>query len=158
MPSGSRGMDHEDVTVAPISECRDPGALPPIDGILRIRYIACVAYGVECTDEFTGWWDGLTEGEQIAVAKVVGVLVEHGPDLKRPYVGKIEGSKRLPNLKELIVQYAAILIECSSYLTSADSEFSCSERRKPAAGKLRTPGTRRELPKWNLFTKRISRN
>jgi hypothetical protein len=60
---------------------------------------------VERTDEFTGWWEGLTEGEQIAVAKVVGVLVEYGPDLKRPYVGKIAGSKRIPNLKELIIQH-----------------------------------------------------
>lgn len=76
-----------------------------VDNTLRIRYIARVAYEVERTDEFTEWWDGLTEGEQIAVAKVVGVLAEHGPDLKRPYAGKIEGSKKIPNLKELIVQY-----------------------------------------------------
>jgi hypothetical protein len=64
-----------------------------------------VAYEVERTDEFTEWWDGLTEGEQIAVAKVVGVLSERGPDLKRPYAGKIEGSKKIPNLKESIIQY-----------------------------------------------------
>jgi hypothetical protein len=71
----------------------------------HLRYIASVGYEIERTDEFTDWWNGLTEGEQIAVAKVVGVLEEKGPDLKRPYVGKIEGSKRIPNLKELIVQY-----------------------------------------------------
>lgn len=64
-----------------------------------------MAYDVEQTDEFTEWWNGLTEGEQIAVAKVVGALEEKGPDLKRPYVGKIEGSKKIPNLKELIIQY-----------------------------------------------------
>lgn len=64
-----------------------------------------MAYEVERTDEFTAWWNDLTEGEQIAVAKVVGALEEKGPDLKRPYVGKIEGSKKIPNLKELIIQY-----------------------------------------------------
>jgi hypothetical protein len=26
--------------------------------------------------------------------------------VKRPYVGKIEGSKKMPNLKELIIQFA----------------------------------------------------
>jgi hypothetical protein len=65
-----------------------------------------VAYEIERTDEFTEWWNALTEKEQMAIAKVVGVLAEKGPDLKRPYVGKIEGSKKMPNLKELIIQFA----------------------------------------------------
>ncbi|HEY1924897.1 MAG TPA: type II toxin-antitoxin system RelE/ParE family toxin [Candidatus Acidoferrum sp.] len=65
-----------------------------------------MAYEIERTDEFTEWWNALTEKEQIAIAKVVGVLAEKGPDLKRPYVGKIEGSKKMPNLKELIIQFA----------------------------------------------------
>jgi len=64
-----------------------------------------VAYEVERTDEFTLWWDSLNDGEQIAIAKVVGALEEIGPDLRRPYVGAIRGSK-IRNLKELIVQYA----------------------------------------------------
>lgn len=65
-----------------------------------------MAYDIERTDEFTRWWDELGEKEQIEVAKVVGVLAEKGPDLKRPYAGKIEGSKKIPNLKELIIQVA----------------------------------------------------
>jgi hypothetical protein len=65
-----------------------------------------VAYEIERTEEFTRWWDNLTEKEQIAVAKIVGVLAEKGPNLKRPYVGKVEGSKKIPNLKELIIQLA----------------------------------------------------
>jgi hypothetical protein len=65
-----------------------------------------VAYEIERTDEFTDWWDDLSEKEQIAVAKIVGVLAEKGPNLKRPYVGKIGGSKKIPNLKELIIQFA----------------------------------------------------
>lgn len=43
---------------------------------------------------------------QKEVAKIVGALAEKGPDLKRPYAGKIEGSKKIPNLKELIIQVA----------------------------------------------------
>jgi len=65
-----------------------------------------VAYEIERTDEFTEWWNGLSQKEQIEVAKIVGALAEKGPDLKRPYVGKIEGSKKIPNLKELIIQFA----------------------------------------------------
>ena len=65
-----------------------------------------MAYEIERTDEFTEWWEGLSQKEQIEVAKIVGVLGEKGPNLKRPYVGKIEGSKKIPNLKELIIQFA----------------------------------------------------
>jgi hypothetical protein len=65
-----------------------------------------VVYEIERTEEFTAWWNNLTEKEQIAVAKIVGVLAEKGPNLKRPYVGKVEGSKKIPNLKELIIQFA----------------------------------------------------
>jgi hypothetical protein len=65
-----------------------------------------VAYEIERTDEFTAWWDGLSDKQQIEVAKIVGVLAERGPNLKRPYVGKIDGSKKIPNLKELIIQFA----------------------------------------------------
>lgn len=64
-----------------------------------------MAYDIERTDEFTAWWDSLTEAEQIEVARVIGALAEKGPDLRRPYVGKLEGSKKIPNLKELVVQY-----------------------------------------------------
>ena len=65
-----------------------------------------MAYEIERTDEFTAWWDGLSNKQQIEVAKIVGVLAEKGPNLKRPYVGKIDGSKKIPNLKELIIQFA----------------------------------------------------
>lgn len=34
---------------------------------------------------------------------IVGVLAEHGPNLRRPYVGAIEDSQ-YANLKELVVQ------------------------------------------------------
>jgi hypothetical protein len=64
-----------------------------------------VAYEIEATDEFIEWWDCLSQKEQVEVAKIVGVLAEKGPNLRRPYAGKIEGSKKIPNLKELIIQF-----------------------------------------------------
>jgi hypothetical protein len=63
-----------------------------------------VAWEVERTDEFTEWWDSLSEDEQVSVSATVAVLSEKGPSLKRPYVGRLEHSK-LPNLKELIIQH-----------------------------------------------------
>jgi hypothetical protein len=64
-----------------------------------------MAYRVEATDEFTDWFGGLTEAEQVSVAAIVAVLEEYGPALKRPYVGKIEKSA-IANLKELRIQHA----------------------------------------------------
>jgi hypothetical protein len=62
-------------------------------------------YGVEYTDEFEGWWNGLSAEEQEDISAVVGLLEEKGPSLRRPHVGSI-ASSRHPNMKELIVQHA----------------------------------------------------
>ena len=67
-----------------------------------MSYVECV---VEYTEEFETWWDTLSVGEQEAVAAKVGLLERHGPGLRRPHSGQIDGSKH-PNMKELIVQYA----------------------------------------------------
>ena len=48
---------------------------------------------VEVTDEFTAWWDGLTEAEQEAVTAHVGVLEEIGPALHFPRTSQIKGSR-----------------------------------------------------------------
>ena len=48
---------------------------------------------VEVTDEFTAWWDGLTEAEQEAVTAHVGVLEEIGPALDFPRTSQIKGSR-----------------------------------------------------------------
>jgi hypothetical protein len=48
---------------------------------------------VEVTDEFTGWWDGLSESEQEAVTAHVGVLEQLGPALDFPRSSQIKGSK-----------------------------------------------------------------
>jgi hypothetical protein len=63
-----------------------------------------MVWSIECTDEFTEWWNRRSEDEQVSVSAIVAVLSEKGPNLRRPYVGKLEQSK-LPNLKELVVQH-----------------------------------------------------
>ena len=55
---------------------------------------------VEFTDEFGEWWDGLDLAQQAALAGRVEVLSERGPDLGRPAVDRISGSRH-HNMKEL---------------------------------------------------------
>ena len=62
-------------------------------------------WGVEYTDHFEEWWNGLDSAEQEDVAAKVGLLEECGPALGRPHVDTIRGSRH-PNMKELIVQHA----------------------------------------------------
>ena len=50
-------------------------------------------YEVEYTDEFEGWWESLSEEEQISIAASVGLLERIGPQLKYPHSSGIEGSK-----------------------------------------------------------------
>jgi hypothetical protein len=58
---------------------------------------------VEYTDEFGGWWDTLTEPEQIDVAAYVGSLESRGPNLPFPYSSGINGSRHT-HMRELRVQ------------------------------------------------------
>ncbi len=60
---------------------------------------------VEYTDSFGVWWDELTEGQQVAITAVVGLLEERGPALTRPFADSIKGSRH-PNMRELRVQHA----------------------------------------------------
>lgn len=46
----------------------------------------------------------LTEKQQEAVAQRVDLLADQGPNLKRPVVGEITGSKFDPKMKELVVE------------------------------------------------------
>ena len=61
-------------------------------------------YDVEFTDEFGGWWEGLTADEQDSVAKVVGLLELNGPALPHPHSSKIRGSRH-SHMRELRVQH-----------------------------------------------------
>ncbi len=63
---------------------------------------------VEFTDEFEAWWDGLDLGQQAAVAGRVELLAESGPDLGRPTVDRIVGSRH-HNMKELRASADGIL-------------------------------------------------
>ena len=63
-----------------------------------------MVWDVEFTDEFHAWWDGLTEDEQDSVRMSIELLVERGPNLGRPHVDHIEGSKH-SNMKELRTQH-----------------------------------------------------
>ncbi len=48
---------------------------------------------VEYTDEFGEWWQGLSEGQQDAVATRVELLMEHGPNLPYPYSTDVRSSR-----------------------------------------------------------------
>ena len=62
-----------------------------------------VAWEVEFTEEFQGWWDSLSEEEQDDVAVSVRHLVEFGPALGFPHSSKVVTS-RYPQMRELRTQ------------------------------------------------------
>ena len=62
-----------------------------------------MAWEVEYTDEFAQWWTSLTDDEQADVSASVQLLEIVGPQLGRPHVDTIKGSKH-SNMKELRTQ------------------------------------------------------
>jgi hypothetical protein len=76
----------------------------PLTECIPLKEYRNVAFEVEFTDEFESWWRSLTVEEQDAVEFTVGLLEEHGVNLKRPHADAIHGSK-LNNLRELRCQY-----------------------------------------------------
>ncbi|HEY4580533.1 MAG TPA: type II toxin-antitoxin system RelE/ParE family toxin [Candidatus Acidoferrales bacterium] len=62
-----------------------------------------MTWQVEYTDEFQGWWDGLSVGEQESVAHSVRLLEEAGPNLGRPHAETLAKQSRHSNMKELRV-------------------------------------------------------
>src|SRR6266852_8466109 len=60
---------------------------------------------VEFTDEFSHWWDALTEAEQVDVNAKVILLQKIGPGLPRPHADLIHSSRH-PNMKELRIQHS----------------------------------------------------
>lgn len=63
-----------------------------------------MSWEIETSDEFIAWYDELTADELESVNQSVELLAEEGPDLGRPQVDTLKGSK-IPNLKELRVQH-----------------------------------------------------
>jgi hypothetical protein len=64
-----------------------------------------MAWAVEFTGEFEGWWNGLSEDEQVDVDAKVRLIEELGPALGRPHVDTVQGSRHA-NMKELRIQHA----------------------------------------------------
>jgi hypothetical protein len=64
-----------------------------------------MAWTVEFTDQFEGWWNGLSEDEQIDIDAKVRLLEELGPALGRPHADTVQGSRHA-NMKELRIQHA----------------------------------------------------
>jgi hypothetical protein len=56
---------------------------------------------VEGTDEFQAWFLGLNASQSRVVMGRVDLLAAEGPNLKRPAVGEVKGSKHDPHMKEL---------------------------------------------------------
>lgn len=63
-----------------------------------------MAWEVEYTDEFNAWWEALTADEQEAVRTSVALLRRDGPNLGRPHVDTVKGSRHT-QMKELRTQY-----------------------------------------------------
>jgi len=68
-----------------------------------------VEWSVEYTGEFEGWWNTLSEDEQIVVAAKVTLLEKHGPTLPRPHSDVIVTSRH-SNMKELRGKSGASLL------------------------------------------------
>lgn len=58
------------------------------------------------TRVYEDWFFGLTDAEQIDVLAMVNVLEIRGPQLGRPYVDSLKGTRKVTNLKELRIQHA----------------------------------------------------
>jgi hypothetical protein len=52
-----------------------------------------VVWEVEATDEFVAWYSGCSTDTQARIDEVVDRLADHGPDLGRPLVDTIAGSR-----------------------------------------------------------------
>ena len=63
-----------------------------------------MACDVEYTDEFEGWWNLLTEAEQIDINTIIILLEQKGPQLGFPYSSGVDGSK-YGHMRELRIQH-----------------------------------------------------
>lgn len=63
-----------------------------------------MAWEIEVSDEFKGWYESLNDEECVSVNGAIDVLEQLGPALGRPYVDTLRGSQ-YPNMKELRVQH-----------------------------------------------------
>lgn len=64
-----------------------------------------MTWEIEYSNEFGGWWAGLSEDEQVSIAASVQLLEERGPNLGFPHSSGINGSKH-SHMRELRTQHA----------------------------------------------------
>jgi len=64
-----------------------------------------MAWSVALDEDFAAWLRGLRESETVEILAHAKLLRERGPNLGRPYVDTVNGS-RFSNMKELRVQIA----------------------------------------------------
>ncbi|MDP9112446.1 MAG: type II toxin-antitoxin system RelE/ParE family toxin, partial [Acidobacteriota bacterium] len=62
-----------------------------------------MGWDIEFTDEFEGWWSGLTESEQGKVDAAVRALEASGPNLPYPLSSDVKGSRH-GQMRELRIQ------------------------------------------------------
>lgn len=62
-----------------------------------------MTWNVEYTDEFAGWWRGLSVTQQDDSAAIVLLLMEAGPQLSFPHSSGIAGSRHA-HMRELRIQ------------------------------------------------------
>jgi len=63
-----------------------------------------LVWDIEYTEQFSKWWNGLKEEEQITVDASVRLLEHFGPNLRFPYSSGIAGSK-FGQMRELRIQH-----------------------------------------------------
>ena len=76
------------------------------------------SWPVTTTDVFRDWYKDLSPNDLADVNAIVDLLAEHGPALRRPIVGAIEGPEADRKLKELIVGSIRILFAFDSRRTA----------------------------------------
>ena len=70
-----------------------------------MEYIGRAMWEVEYTNEFGGWWDGLSVQQQALIGPVVDLLAQLGPQLPFPYSSGVIGSRH-EHMRELRAQAA----------------------------------------------------
>lgn len=65
-----------------------------------------MAWEIWVSDVYEAWFLDLSTAEQIDVQAMVDVLEIKGPQLGRPRADTIKGTRKVRNLKELVIQHA----------------------------------------------------
>ena len=112
-----------------------------------------MAWEVEYTDQFEGWWERLGIEQQEALDDRVMLLAEVGPGLGRPVVDTITGSRHA-NMKELRASQGGALRVCSPS-THGGARSCCWAGTSRAAGMSGTGG---RFPRRMRCTTSISGN